>query len=231
MLSASLRTTTIAVAVAISSVAISATTGVSAPAQEAASLDSLVIQEQRLGVSPATLTHLEATCPVGYVLSGGGYYADGKTPLQSAPVVESPPRRWQVDIQAGGGTPYNLRVYAVCLRLTGVVAGASVSSSLASTVKPDQDDSRRKLTDEQRQQAQRTNRSNRDDEFVEGNVLEIGLDTQGPFAVIGNRDGKAVVRLLCSDQCPTIHVGDYIEADGTKEHEQLFYADEVTVTR
>jgi hypothetical protein len=38
-----------------------------------------------------------------------------------------------------------------------------------------------------------------------------------------------MVRLRCQDQCPTIKVGDYITVDGQKEHERLYYADEVEV--
>jgi hypothetical protein len=93
------------------------------------------------------------------------------------------------------------------------------------------EDSPKPKTEEQRRQEQHTNKGNRDDEYTEGNVDEVGQDGQGPFVVLGNRDGNMVVRLQCGSQCPTIKVGDYIEVDGTKEHEQLFYADEVTVTR
>ena len=45
------------------------------------------------------------------------------------------------------------------------------------------------------------------------------------------RDGRQTVRLNCSGGCPDVQVGDYLEAEGVKEHEQLFLADEVVVTR
>ena len=41
----------------------------------------------------------------------------------------------------------------------------------------------------------------------------------------------AMVVMLCRDRCPMVRVGDYIEAGGAKEHEGLFFADEVVVTR
>ena len=49
--------------------------------------------------------------------------------------------------------------------------------------------------------------------------------------VIANRDGPVHVTLLCGSQCPTIHVGDYLELDGEKQSEQAFDATEVTVSR
>jgi hypothetical protein len=92
------------------------------------------------------------------------------------------------------------------------------------------DDSRKPLTEEQRQQHQLTNRSNRDDTYTEGSVVEVATDTQGPYLVIANRDGLVVIRLRCGSGCPTVRPGDYVEVDGVKENEQLFYADEVTVS-
>lgn len=40
-----------------------------------------------------------------------------------------------------------------------------------------------------------------------------------------------VVVLRCKDQCPAIKVGDYITAEGEKEHEQLFYAESVSIAK
>ena len=85
-------------------------------------------------------------------------------------------------------------------------------------------------TEEQRQQAQHTNRAGRDDYFTEGNVLAVDLAKQPTEIVIATRDGSQTVQLRCGRECPTIRVGDYVEADGAKEHEGLFYADGVTVT-
>jgi hypothetical protein len=95
--------------------------------------------------------------------------------------------------------------------------------------RPDQDDSPRKQTEEQRQQRQRTNRSGLDDYRTEGNVAEVHQDEQPPYVVIGNKDGLVRVNLLCGNQCPKVQVGDYLEAEGEKQHEQLYDATDVTV--
>ena len=88
----------------------------------------------------------------------------------------------------------------------------------------------RRLTETERRQRERTNQLGLDDEHTEGNVLEVHLDTGLLSVVIGTRDGRQVVRLNCGGGCPDIQVGDYLEAEGTKENEQLFYAESVEVT-
>jgi hypothetical protein len=93
------------------------------------------------------------------------------------------------------------------------------------------EDSPKPKTEEQRQQEQRTNRSNRNDVTTEGNVLEVVADAQGLTIVIGNVDGPVTVLLRCGARCPTIHVGNYVEVDGEKIHEQLYEAESVTVAR
>jgi hypothetical protein len=95
----------------------------------------------------------------------------------------------------------------------------------------DDTDDKPKETAEQRQQRQLTNQSNRDDVSIEGNVTEVHQDEQPPYVVIANRDGLVRVNLLCGSQCPTIRVGDYLQADGEKQHEQLFDAYDVSVSR
>lgn len=100
---------------------------------------------------------------------------------------------------------------------------------VASGQKPDDDDKRKKETEEQRRQRERTNRGGKDDVFTEGNVIEVHQDELPPYVLLANRDGLVKVVLLCGDQCPAIRVGDYLEADGEKQHEQLFEAAEVTV--
>ena len=42
------------------------------------------------------------------------------------------------------------------------------------------------------------------------------------FAILSYRDGLVAVPLRFDGRCPTIQVGEYLEADGEKEHEQLF---------
>jgi hypothetical protein len=51
--------------------------------------------------------------------------------------------------------------------------------------------------------------------------------------VIANRDGLVEVKLVKEAQraCSSISVGDYLEADGEKQHEGLFHADSVEVKR
>ena len=48
---------------------------------------------------------------------------------------------------------------------------------------------------------------------------------------IGNVDVRVTVRLTCGARCPTVRVGDYVEVDGEKVHEQLNEAESVTVVR
>jgi hypothetical protein len=48
--------------------------------------------------------------------------------------------------------------------------------------------------------------------------------------VIGNVDGRVTVWVNCRVRCPMIRVGDYVQVSGTKENEQLYQADAVTVT-
>lgn len=93
------------------------------------------------------------------------------------------------------------------------------------------DDKPRRLTETERQQRERSNNSGLDDYRTEGNVIEVRLDANPPFVVVGMRDGAQTVRLSCGDDCPDIKVGDYIEAEGVKENEQLFDAESVVVTR
>ena len=52
-----------------------------------------------------------------------------------------------------------------------------------------------------------------------------------PYMVIATRDGLVTVLLPCGQGCPTVRVGDYVEVDGTKENEQLFDAETVTISR
>jgi hypothetical protein len=120
-------------------------------------------------------------------------------------------------------------------------AGTTVTVTIEDTtgppLKPQTDDSDkpRKETEDERRQREHTNTGNRDDVYTEGNVVEVHQDEQQdgqpPYVVIGNRDGLVKVVLLCKDQCPTVQVGDYLEAEGTKQNEQLFEATDVTVDR
>ena len=99
-------------------------------------------------------------------------------------------------------------------------------------VKPlDNDDNDKpKETEDERRERQHTNRSNRDQYSLEGNVVEVHQDAEPPYVIVANIDGLVKVVLYCKDQCPTIRVGDYLEADGEKVHEHLFEATDVSVS-
>jgi uncharacterized repeat protein (TIGR01451 family) len=97
--------------------------------------------------------------------------------------------------------------------------------------KPVERERKEKLTDEQRQQKERTNRHGLDDYRTEGNVVDVNLLADIPFATVAMRDGLERIVLPCKDGCPSVQVGDYLEADGVKENEGLFYAENVTLTR
>ena len=99
------------------------------------------------------------------------------------------------------------------------------------SIPEENEDPRKPLTEQQRQQRRLTNRSNRDDVFIEGNVLEVHQDEEPPYVMVANRDGLVRVNLLCGSRCPTIRVGQYLQADGEKQHEFLFDATDVSVSR
>ena len=111
---------------------------------------------------------------------------------------------------------------------TGTPAGPDISVRVEET-----DARRRQLTEEQRQQRQRTDTSNLDDTRTEGNVVATRCDEDPPAVVIANRDGEVTIRLLYESavRCRSILPGDYLEVDGEKVTEQLYEAHEVTITR
>ena len=110
------------------------------------------------------------------------------------------------------------------------------------------EDTPKRLTEEQRQQRERTNQLGQDDYRTEGNVVGVRcspdapvppdapapeLDEDVPYVLIATRDGLAKVRLLRDARatCLSVQVGDYLEAEGTKQHEALFEADDVATSR
>jgi CSLREA domain-containing protein len=100
---------------------------------------------------------------------------------------------------------------------------------------PGDDDTNRprRETEDERRQRERTNRGGKDDVYVEGSVIETRCDLAWPSIVIANRDGAVEVKLLREAQkaCRSIKPGDYLEADGEKQHEYLFHADGVEIRR
>jgi hypothetical protein len=87
------------------------------------------------------------------------------------------------------------------------------------------------LTRDERRQRAATNRLGSDDVHTEGNVLQVACKEEAPYLVIGMRDGEQTVRLhdTAREKCGSVRVGDYVMADGTKEHELLFDADELDI--
>ena len=129
------------------------------------------------------------------------------------------------------------------------VASAAVDIGGTDTNKPNNDDEndKPKETEEERRQREHTNRGGLDDDRTEGNVVAVrcadgavadsvgwmddGMDA--PYAVIVNRDGLQKVRLIgeARTTCRSIKVGQYLEADGVKQTEQLFDAENVTLRK
>lgn len=88
-----------------------------------------------------------------------------------------------------------------------------------------------RLSRQERRERERTNRLGEGDYALEGNVVAVRTDLEPPEIVVANRDGDVRVILQCGANCPTLRVGDYVSAAGTKEHELLFYAEDVSVER
>ena len=90
-----------------------------------------------------------------------------------------------------------------------------------------------RLTEQQHQEKERTNRLGRDDYHTEGNVLATACDADVPNVTIANRDGAVVVQLTgdARGACASLRSGQYLEADGVKVNESLFDAETVEVSR
>jgi hypothetical protein len=117
---------------------------------------------------------------------------------------------------------------AVVIRVTGGLPPVpQISPGDDDTDKP------RKNGENEHRNRAHTNQAGKDDESIEGDVVETRCDQPWPSVVIANRDGQVEVRLIKEAQnaCSSIQVGDYLEADGEKQHELLFDADSVEVKR
>jgi hypothetical protein len=114
-----------------------------------------------------------------------------------------------------------------------VVVKIGIQEDLGRAVVPPEDnqDKPQKLTEEERQQRQRTNRLGQDDYRTEGNVVEVRCDAPIPTMVVANRDGNVELRLLkdAAPACGSIKVGDYLEAEGEKQNEQLYDITDLSV--
>jgi hypothetical protein len=63
----------------------------------------------------------------------------------------------------------------------------------------------------------------------QGNVVAVFDDPADPLIVIAVDGGYLTVRLRCGAQCPTIHPGDYVVAEGEDRSEAVFDADDVWI--
>lgn len=104
-----------------------------------------------------------------------------------------------------------------------------------------------KNTEEGKLNKDRTNKSGHYEWAVEGNVMEVLCDKSqpsmlgGPYPsadgyvsiVIANMDGFVRLRLIkgADKSCNSIRVGDYVQADGYKQHENLYDIDGVDIKR
>lgn len=105
--------------------------------------------------------------------------------------------------------------------------------SIAGQTDANNQDEGRKPTAEQRQQRERTNRANLEDYRTEGNAVTSDCSAPIPTVTIASRDGGVVLQLFHDARlaCETVRPGDYVEAVGEKQHEQLYEVDQLTVRR
>jgi autotransporter-associated beta strand protein len=180
---------------------------------------------------PTTLT--VTTNDQGNTGAGGPLVDTDTIQITVGASTTSTPTPTPTGTPASTSTPTPTSTTTATPTLTATATSTPVPIPAASYISPGDDDTDkpRKETDEDRQQRQRTNTGNKDDVYIEGNVVEVHQDEVPPYVVIANKDGLVRVNLLCGSQCPTIRVGDYLEADGEKQHEQLFDATDVSVRR
>jgi Calx-beta domain len=139
-------------------------------------------------------------------------------------------------------TPTGTPTPTATLTATATPTLAPVSGPI--TVPEDHQDKPQHLTEEQRQQEQRTNRSGKDDVHTEGNVIAVEQPAGAGYLLVTialTRNETLVVQVPCSGSgasvtCPDIQVGDYLEADGYQNgvgdpNSWFVAADDVEVTR
>ncbi|MFN8526781.1 MAG: Calx-beta domain-containing protein [Chloroflexota bacterium] len=133
---------------------------------------------------------------------------------------------------ADGLRSFDLSITGVPPSISGATVTASATLQGVAPAQPEHEDGKeRRLTETQRQQRKRTNQLGLDDYRIEGNVLSVDPAANPPTATIGTRDGLVMVILACDGGCAPPVVGGYLEADGVKENEGLFTAENVTVRR
>ena len=135
---------------------------------------------------------------------------------------------------------------------TGAQAAADAAVAAATAAQAVNDPNNDDEEDVARQRRRTRNSATRgEDEFrTEGNVVGVRCTASDPvpelnegfivepdmlpYALIANRDEGAQKILLIKDAaklCGSIRVGDYLEAEGEKQSEALFHADDVSIQR
>ena len=138
---------------------------------------------------------------------------------------------------------------------TAIVSATGTSNKEASaTVEPvdsrppqDPDNDKDQEREAERREREERHQKDQEEQETQGNVVAVactdrtprppgpvagddGLDM--PYVVIVTVDGNQKVRLVgryARLACPSIQIGDYLEANGEKQHEYLFDADDVKV--
>jgi hypothetical protein len=108
----------------------------------------------------------------------------------------------------------------------------SIAASIGSNDPGGRDrDNVKPLTETGRLQRDRTSAAGLDDERTEGNVLATRCTVHE--IDIGSKDGTVLLRLRGSSRndCQHVRIGDYIKAEGLKEHELLYWIDELSIDR
>jgi hypothetical protein len=112
---------------------------------------------------------------------------------------------------------------AVALPTPGLSVRIAEATVAQSTDKDKQDKNKQRDRDEQNADQ---------DRVLNGQVLDINTLKDPPELIVGTVDGQAVVRVMKTDEIVRngVRLGDYIEADGEKQSEQLFFADSLSVS-
>jgi ribosomal protein L12E/L44/L45/RPP1/RPP2 len=110
----------------------------------------------------------------------------------------------------------------------GVLAPFTVTSPVQASVLADKKDEKEKND----QKDKKNQDDDRGEDFVlNGQVLEIDTSKDPPEMVVGTVDGRAIVRVLKTDEIVIngVGVGDYVELTGEKINELLFEATQISV--
>jgi hypothetical protein len=121
-----------------------------------------------------------------------------------------------------------LLIAVIVSAAVGVLAPFTVTSPVQASVLADKKDEKEKKD----QKNKKNQDDDRGEDFVlNGQVLEIDTSKNPPELVVGTVDGRAVVRVLKTDEIAVngVGVGDYVELTGEKVNELLFEATQISV--